>query len=444
MRHRADGLIFTLAIVICVWFPMQDLVLAALFGWGLPPTVAKAMILLKECLVALMIVGAVLRWTLGSPVRPCGVELCALFYLVLVSVYLPIGDAEIEPRLAQYRSLVLPVMLYLAGRTLPTSDGALERWIRWTLGLGLVLVVTGLIERFALDVQFWRSTVPIGAYLESVKSQQAHLVDGLPGNLYGDYSFGYFQFRRLCGVFGSPLTMGYYLVFPIVLGVTILLGGPPRRSVRWWIVAGLALSCVTLLLTVTRAGVGAVLIAVALGILVYRHAGLLVAATIFGAGLFLIFQDTLLRIAQATWEMNDSSMRAHALFLQESVDVVTRYPTGLGVGLAGGWAHTMSERFSGAAENAFLVIVAQASVYAGLLFVVFVVAALWRIVCASFRFEGGTRKAFGGAVVLSGVGYMATGLLSEQILTFTSVAHFWMSLGYAVSLTDSNTGQESP
>ena len=30
--------------------------------------------------------------------------------------------------------------------------------------------------------------------------------------------------------------------------------------------------------------------------------------------------------------------------------------------------------------------------------------------------------------------YLVTGMLSEQILTFTSVGHFWMSLGYAVTL----------
>jgi hypothetical protein len=435
MQPRGQGLIFSLAVLTCVWFPFQDLVLGLLYGHGLPEAAVKGLLVLKEGLVVLMLGGAVLRWTLGQPIRTASADLLALAYLGLVTLYLPIGDAALAPRLAQYRSLGLPVLLYLAGRALPAEDRALELWIRWTVLLGLVLAATGLLERFVLDVGFWRSVVPLGRYLEDIKSQQAHLVGDLPGNMFGDYGFGFFQFRRLSGAFGSPLTMGYYLVFPLVLTIGLLLsrpdaGAPPRPT----LLLGLVLGSLALLLTVTRAGVGAVLIAVALALLVYRQVRLVVFAAVFGAGLLALFQEPIGRILEATWTMNDASMRGHALFLQQSIDVVLEYPAGLGLGAAGGWAHAMTRFFSGAAENAFLVIVAQASVYAGLLFLVFVVAALSRIVAAWPPAAAGLRPAYSWAVVLTALGYLATGVLSEQILTFTSVGHFWMSLGYAVTL----------
>jgi hypothetical protein len=436
MRNQGQGLIFTLGVLTCVWFPFQDLALAFLYGRGAPHAAVKGALLLKEGLVALMLLGAALRWTLGGRIRPAPSDLWALAYGVLISVYLPLGEAELEPRLAQYRALALPVLLYLAGRSLPTEERTVERWIRWTLGLGLVLAATGLVERFALDVEFWRSAVPLGRYLEEVKSQREHLVEGLPGNLFGDYGFGFFQFRRLAGALGSPLTLGYYLVFPMVLAICLLLSpsGAKRAVSGRMLLGGLALGSLALVLTVTRAGVGAVLIAVALALFVYRRVRLLLIAALFGAGILVLFQDSVIRIAEATWTMNDASMRAHVLFLRSSLDVVLEYPAGLGVGAAGGWAHAMSRRFSGAAENAFLVIVAQASVYAGLLFLAFVLASLCRVLGASRRGATGLRPAYFWAVGLSALGYLATGLLSEQILTFTSVGHFWMSLGHATTL----------
>src|SRR5205823_3784544 len=140
-----------------------------------------------------------------------------------LSAYLFVGDAELQPRLAQYRSLMLPALLYCAGRALPPSRRALRIWIRLTWGLAVLLAAFGLVERFGLGVEFWRSTVRIGPFLADIKSQAMHLEGDLPGNMYGDYGFGYFEFRRLSSAFGSPLTMGYYLVYPIVLLLCLLL-----------------------------------------------------------------------------------------------------------------------------------------------------------------------------------------------------------------------------
>ena len=272
------------------------------------------------------------------------------------------------------------------------------------------------------------------------------MIGDLPGNMFGDYGFGFFQFRRLSGAFGSPLTMGYYLVFPVVLSVCLLLERTtPRQGPRVRTLGALlVLGSLALLLTVTRAGVGAVMLAVAVALFLYRQIRLAILAPLFGAGLLLLFQDSVARIAEATWTMNDSSMRGHLLFLQNSLNVVLEFPAGLGLGSAGGWAHTMSRTlFSGAAENAFLVVVAQASVYAGLLLLAFAAAALGRVLIAARDVGSGLRRALLSAVGLAGLGYLATGALSEQILTFTSVGHFWMSLGFAVTLTHEPIGAVS-
>ena len=161
MRERGQGAVFWLAVVTCLWFPFQDLVLAFLYGQGVPAMAIKGLLLLKEALLVLILFGALLRWTLGRPLPVTPADVLALCYLALVTAYLPVGNAELQPRLAQYRALVLPAALYLAGRALPAEPRAVRVWIRWTVGLGLLLAATGLIERFALDVGFWRSAVPL-------------------------------------------------------------------------------------------------------------------------------------------------------------------------------------------------------------------------------------------------------------------------------------------
>jgi hypothetical protein len=441
-ERSAHGPIFWGAVLVCLWFPFQDLVLAFLYGRGAPATAIRGLLVLKEAVVLLLVGAALLRWTLGGTLRAAGADVAALLYAALLTVYLFVGDAEMQPRLLQYRSLMLPVLLYFCGRALPRTPEAVRTWVRFTLGLAVLVAALGLFERLALGIDFWYIIVPLGSFLEDIKGQSEHVLYGLPGNMYGDYGFGFFQFRRLAGSFGSPLTMGYYLVFPMLLLFCLVLvpsrpaqaAAAERAQGASGLLAGLLVCGLALMLTVTRAGIGAVIVGVALAVLLYRQVRLLVFAGLIAAGFAVLFEGYLGRMLEATLTMDDSSTRGHYLFLVSSLEVVLEFPLGLGMGSAGGWSHTMSDRFSGAAENAFLVIVAQASIYAGLLFFLFCFAALGAVHRAERDAGSALETAFLRAVLISGVALLVTGLLSEQILTFTSVGHFWMSLGLAVTV----------
>lgn len=79
----------------------------------------------------------------------------------------------------------------------------------------------------------------VGEYFNISKGD--NIVNGLPGNLYGSYSLGWFAIRRLAGIFFVPLTYAYFAVFLLYY----------QLDHQRWILVILLL--VTIALTFTRA-----------------------------------------------------------------------------------------------------------------------------------------------------------------------------------------------
>src|SRR5829696_6447754 len=82
---------------------------------------------------------------------------------------------------------------------------------------------------------------------------------------------------------------------------------PERTPGGRMLLPGLVLCGLALVISVTRAGVGAVLIAVALALLLYRQVRLLFVTLVGCIGIFVLFEDYLFKMTYSTFTMNDAS-----------------------------------------------------------------------------------------------------------------------------------------
>jgi hypothetical protein len=116
---------------------------------------------------------------------------------------------------------------------------ALDTLFWW---LSVLTVITGLVDYFyvyKVTQDQLLKTFKVAEYFNTIKGDE--IVQGLPGNLYGSFSMGWFTVRRLGGLFFIPLTFAYFASFLLFY----------QLEQRRWILVGLLF--LTIALTITRA-----------------------------------------------------------------------------------------------------------------------------------------------------------------------------------------------
>jgi hypothetical protein len=341
-----------------IGLPLHNLVLALLYDAGVRDAELDAIAAWKEVLLATaaarVAVEALRERRL--PFRPGLVDGLALGFAGIVVLYAVIpqnalgGAADAEAIAHGVRHGLVPVVAFLLGRSLGITAGQLNRLAWTTLGVAAVLAVEGLIEEYAVSVEWWRGSGAVG-YFRDHLGFEYHGPGGLPENFAFNTTDG--LFRRLISTFISPLATGYLLV-------VALLVAPARKAA----IPLAAVSAVGLLFTVSRSALLGLAVGFLLLAIVRRRlwpVGAAVAAIVVGVGFAALFteiaprthwfpEDIAYQEQQArergglpdagptALNPGEPSLRSHLTSLRDGLETVARHPQGYGLGNAGATA----------------------------------------------------------------------------------------------------------
>ena len=351
--------------VFLVGLALHNLVMALLYGAGLRGADLDVLQAWKEILLAVAVVrvasDAIRERRL--PFRPILVDWLALVFALIVCIYAIVpqgwldGDAGAKAILYGLRHALVPVVAYFLGRSLVVERADLRRLAWALLGAAGALALGGLIDLYAVDVEWWRGSGAVGYYRDELGFEY-HGPGGLPDNWAFNTDEG--VFRRLVSSFISPLATAFVFV------VALLLSGTAWQSRRYrWAAAGLtALVSAALLFTLSRSS----LLALAGGLAVLATAlrrwwPVAAAVLVLAAGVVFAFAFTsvspethffpedLPYLEQQAREHGDlpggsslalnpgePSLRSHWWSLRDGIETVLRHPQGYGLGNAGSTA----------------------------------------------------------------------------------------------------------
>jgi hypothetical protein len=348
-----------------VGLALHNLAMALLYDAGVHGYALDVVKAWKEVLLAV----AVARVAVDAirvrklPFRPRSVDWLALGFAAIVCLYAAIpqdaldGVAGTKAILYGLRHSLVPVIAYFLGRSLGLTRDDLRK-LGWTLlGAAAAVAAGGLIDLYAVNVEWWRSSGAVG-YFRSELGFVYHGPGGLPDNFAFNTADG--LFRRLVSSFISPLATAFMLV------VALLFAGVAWQSRRQrpLAVALVAVCSAGLLFTLSRSSLlafagGLVVLAIAVRRWwpVAAAAAVVVAGLVFAVSFTSIAPETHFFPADLPYQQEQArkhgglpgggslalnpgepSLRSHWLNLRDGIETVVRHPHGYGLGNAGATA----------------------------------------------------------------------------------------------------------
>ena len=241
--------------VIILWFAVQRLMIA-LIAPHVTPDVVRLLLTYKEGFYLILLAAAALTLALshlrGERALPAILpsDVIAVAFLSLLALHFIVSPDTSSPELTYLRRFAAPILLYLGGRLLIPRLDQLTDSIRLLVLVAVAVAMFGIIERFALDVSFWRDSVDAATFYS--KQVESGL---LPPNwtvIYRGVPDGIFialplevPVRRLVSTYLEPTTLGSFLALALLFlllapGLTAKgarAGVPLRSSGRFYRVA---------------------------------------------------------------------------------------------------------------------------------------------------------------------------------------------------------------
>jgi hypothetical protein len=345
----------------------HNLVMALLWGAGVRGNALEAIAAWKEGLLAVVVarIGLDAVRARRLPFRPGAVDALALAFGAIVVLYaiLPQGPlgGEAGPKAVLYglRHDLVPVAAYLVGRSLGLGRAEGRRFVWLLLGAAAALATFGLIEEYAVPVEWWRHSGAVGYFRQL--GFHYHGPAGMPENFA--FNASHHVYRRLISTFISPLATAYLFVVALLLA--------PRRQ------AAIPLAVVVfagLLFTVSRSAIAGLAVGlVVLAVLRRRSAPVVAAAAAVAIGVGFGFAFTSIAprthflqadlkyqqqyakthpsATRKVFSVNEPSFKSHLINLREGLKTVGRHPQGYGLGNAGATAARTSTKIEAGESN---------------------------------------------------------------------------------------------
>jgi len=252
--------------VIIIWFALQRLVVA-LLAPHISADLVRLLLTYKEgfylILVAAGVISVAVRQLRGEQALPAlfVADIIALLFLGWLALVFISDPQTSTPELTYLRRFAAPLLLYIGGRLLIARRQQMLESIGLFVAVAVGVAAFGLVERFLLDVSFWRDTVDATTFYG--KQVQSGL---LPQNwtvIYRGVPDGIFialplqePVRRLVSTYLEPTTLSSLLALALLFLVLVPdlawnRGGRLQRAVIAIAVIGLGIAVVA---TLSRGG----------------------------------------------------------------------------------------------------------------------------------------------------------------------------------------------
>jgi O-Antigen ligase len=338
-----------------VGLALHNLVMAELWHAGIRGGALDVVAAWKEAL--LLVALCVVLWRERRlPVTQLADRL-ALVYTVFVVLYAVLpqhwlgGDATARGVLYALRHDLVPVAAYALGRLAGLSRND-RRAIAWlAAGVGGALAVWGLVDVYAVPLQWWRDSGAPGWFQHQLGLDYGRGLSHLPENWVYNTGDESHPLRRLVATFLSPLATAYLLV-------VVLLFLASRRRPSWPAVLAGVVCFAGLLWTHTRAAtlalaLGLVLLAAAqrrwlpaagAGVVLLISLGFFASYTSIGPSTTYTRSELAFLRENARrnpvgggdpFSTGDTSLASHWRSLRAGLRTVIRHPQGFGLGNAG-------------------------------------------------------------------------------------------------------------
>jgi len=430
---------FFLILLCLIWFPLQDTIISLLYRLY-PSDCWRLLLVSKELLVAFTLFLLFIRKMLSQKLIISSIEIIGLLYLLLCLFYFLFVKSQLAvgiATLATFRSAILPILFVFVSKWLYLKEKEAETLYKTIVFVSILSVGFGFIEIFIPVDKLWNGVLDLYGYLTNIKGLQEGYAGGFIKNVPANF-WGFVGVRRMAGTFASPLALGYYLIVPILLLSSGIFNMRKKGFILLFLIGGL-------LLTETRAAIGALIIGLFFYFIEFKKliffkqkkTFFIFISSVFSIFLILFLFSSTQKFIFSAITGKEGRIIAHIRALQMSLaNVQETILIGKGFGLAGGWASLQGSKNVGAGESAYLSMMYQIGSFGLLIFLIwwFLITAKLKKHSLKYRGNDFLIKLYKAAICMN-IAYFLTGFISEQILTFTSAAHFWIFSGLLISLS---------
>lgn len=420
MKIRESSLYLKCVKFLLVWCILQDFVLSTLYNLTGSILLTDVFFYTKDILLILLFLSSIKRMNFRSKL---GKLIVAYFAVVIIALLLGLINGGSVTNIAQNtRGVILLPCFICIGHGIKNAkreefdEFIKTKYLTWIL----ISVCFGLIDYF-LDITigtkyFWRNIIGITSFLTDIKHQANRLLFDLPGNFYGYGEGGsYFSRKRLVGFWGSPLTCAYALLLPAFFYLLKVFYNRNKHidksKTKDFLICVLYITGI--FLSYTRAIIIVLIIIFAAYTFIYANRNvplfLLVIST-FLVCLFAVDYSTIRGI------LYDGSTIGHINGIIGGLTKIEPSLFGHGINYAG------VEGTGVGTESTYLTLLGNIGIVGLILFIIIFIYSLKAI-------SRNSTDIITKAVMLTGIGLMVTGVVSEQLLAYTTIAPFFIMLG---------------
>ena len=404
-----------ITLLLFIWITFQDFFLAIFYNYTHAIFLTKLLFYFKDFLLILLFSFSIFNNRFKKSTL---ITLFCYFLLLFILTIPSIGNYSLVTILGGIRGWILAPCLILIGYNLSCDVSSTSRIMKFFSNFFFFIAIFGIIE-YITDVYlfstipFWKNIVGIGPFISDIKGMGKTLVYDLPGNFYGSYGNNYFSTKTLVSFYANHLTFGYVFVVPcLYLFFLIIYNQATKYDILKFVII-----CLAIILSYTRA-------------IIF----LLFAIMIFVAflrkekcrTLILLLFPVAILIAIIKFEkmykyIFDGSFNSHILNILNGFKHISIM--GNGISSVGVWSDVGT-------ESTYLSCIGQIGIIGLTLYVTINIYPILKIKSININNE---KKSFLFDICLySLITYMISGLISEQLTGFTSIAPFYLFYGFCL------------
>lgn len=424
-----------LVVFLLYWTALQDILLGIFLNVTGSISMTNILFYLKDILMVTLFI-----YTIFKNKFPLKLVLPIFVFFLLIILYSSISiinGISMFKVLASIRGWLLLPFFLIIGFGIKNKKKFAKKIVKFICSFLLFAAVFGIIDYiidsfFFSTIPFWTKLIGLGNFHSIIKQQGDGLINGLPGNFYGQYGGDFFSQKRLVGIWGGPLTAAYVLTIPCI---TFLLFSfvemNKRKRIEYFV--KFIIVYIAIILTYTRAIIIPLTIII-IGICLFKSQRIRVLSLLLIPTLFIIIAS---KWNIVTKFLYDGSTIEHINQFTSSISQLSIF----GKGIA-----TFGVRTSVGTESAYISIVGQMGLIALLIYLYLFIYPFRKVKitrsinkssnnCVSIKSNIFVDVMPLLLINMSAI-YLITGLISEQLIAYTSICPFYILLGYSIGLID--------